>query len=149
MKAKRNHTMAVAVIGISLVILIFALGTIWIGRSAKNDTDDAVRSVSLFYLNELAGRREQVVNNNLQGNIEVIHTAIDLMTENDLSDKAHLESYQSRMKKLFKLVKLHFSSTQNMVTSVEMTEPSGDNTVIELKDLNLNQPVDEAVFTLH
>ena len=34
MKAKRNHTMAVAVIGISLVILIFALGTVWIGQNA-------------------------------------------------------------------------------------------------------------------
>ena len=62
---------------------------------------------------------------------------------------AWLTPKKAQMKKLFKLVKLHFSSTQNMVTSVEMTEPSGDNTVIELKDLNLNQPVDEAVFTLH
>ena len=116
MKAKRNHTMAVAVIGISLVILIFALGTIWIGRSAKNDTEDAVRSVSLFYLNELAGRREQVVNNNLQGNIEVIHTAIELMTEDDLSDKAHLAAYQSRMKKLFKLDKFAFVDTEAILT---------------------------------
>ena len=43
MKAKRNHTMAVAVIGISLVILIFALGTVWIGQNARKDTEDAVR----------------------------------------------------------------------------------------------------------
>ena len=122
MKAKRNHTMAVAVIGISLVILIFALGTVWIGRNARKDTEDAVRSVSLFYLNELAGRREQVVNNNLQGNIEVIHTAIDLMTENDLSDKAHLESYQSRMKKLFKLDKFAFVDTDGLIYTSLGTE---------------------------
>ncbi|MBR5688695.1 MAG: outer membrane lipoprotein carrier protein LolA [Prevotella sp.] len=62
---------------------------------------------------------------------------------------AWLTPKKAQMKKMFKLVKLHFSSTQNMVTSVEMTEPSGDNTVIELKDITLNQPVDEAVFTLH
>lgn len=62
---------------------------------------------------------------------------------------AWLTPKKAQLKKMFKLVKLHFSSTQNMVTSVEMTEPSGDNTVIELKDLNLNQPVDETVFTLH
>ena len=126
MKAKRNHTMAVAVIGISLVILIFALGTIWIGRSAKNDTDDAVRSVSLFYLNELAGRREQVVNNNLQGNIEVIHTAIELMTEDDLSDKAHLAAYQSRMKKLFKLDKFAFVDTEGLIYTSLGTESNID-----------------------
>ena len=126
MKAKRNHTMAVAVIGISLVILIFSLGTIWIGRSAKNDTDDAVRSVSLFYLNELAGRREQVVNNNLQGNIEVIHTAIELMTEDDLSDKAHLAAYQSRMKKLFKLDKFAFVDTEGLIYTSLGTESNID-----------------------
>ena len=62
---------------------------------------------------------------------------------------AWLTPKKAQMKKMFKLVKLHFSSTQNMVTSVEMTEPSGDNTVIELKDVTINQPVDEKVFTLH
>ena len=126
MKAKRNHTMAVAVIGISLVILIFALGTIWIGRNAKKDTEDAVRSVSQFYLNELAGRREQVVNNNLQGNIEVIHTAIELMSEDDLSDKAHLEAYQSRMKKLFKLDKFAFVDTEGLIYTSLGTESNID-----------------------
>ena len=33
--------------------------------------------------------------------IDVIRVAIDLMTEDDLSDKTRLEAYQRRMKKLY------------------------------------------------
>ena len=50
------------------------------GSNARNDTESAVRSVSLLYLDELAGRREQVVSANMQEKINVIHTALDLMT---------------------------------------------------------------------
>ena len=78
------------------------------GYNAKRDTEDAVRSVSLLYLDELAGRREQVVEKNLQEKIQTIRVAIELMTEEDLSDKAHLETYQSRMKKLYHLDKFAF-----------------------------------------
>jgi len=38
----------------------------WMGAHARQDTEEAVRSVSLLYLDELAGRREQVVEDNLQ-----------------------------------------------------------------------------------
>ena len=115
MNQKRNRTMIIAVAGSVLVILILTLGTIWMGQSAKRDTENAVHSVSLFYLDELAGRREQVVENNLQDKIEVIHTAIELMTEEDLSDKAHLEAYQSRMRKLFTLEKFAFVDTDGLI----------------------------------
>ncbi|MCR4838447.1 MAG: response regulator [Eubacterium sp.] len=46
------------------MILIF--GTLWMGSRAAKDSADAVHSVSLLYLDELAGRREQVVEKNLQ-----------------------------------------------------------------------------------
>lgn len=72
----------------------------WLGRSTKKDTDKAVRTVSLLYLDELAGRREQVVENNLDNNIQTINVAIGLMDENDLDSKAHSEAYQSNMKKI-------------------------------------------------
>ena len=115
MKTRKNHTVTIAVIGITFVMLILVAGTIWMGHRAKKDTESAVRSVSLLYLEELAGRREQVVSNNLQEKINVIRVAIDLMTEDDLSDKAHLEAYQSRMKKLYKLDKFAFVDTDGMI----------------------------------
>ena len=62
------------------------------GSRARRDTEEAVRSVSLLYLDELAGRREQVVEDNFQEKIQTIRVAIDLMTDEDTSDKAHLEA---------------------------------------------------------
>ena len=76
---QKGITLASAIGGIILVfILVF--GTMWMGSNARNDTESAVRSVSLLYLDELAGRREQVVSANMQEKINVIHTALDLMT---------------------------------------------------------------------
>ena len=85
MKQKRNSTLLVAVIGGMLTILIFVFGTLWTDRNAGSDTEAAVRSVSLLYLDELAGRREQVVESNLQSKINDIRVAMALMDENDLS----------------------------------------------------------------
>ena len=73
-------------------MLILVIGTIWVGRSAKTDKEFAVRSVSLLYLDELAGRREQVVTENTQEKITVFNIALELMTEDDLSDLAHLQA---------------------------------------------------------
>ena len=57
MNTKRGNTFAVAVAGIFLLILILVLGTYWMGRSATSATEEAVHSVSLLYMDELAERR--------------------------------------------------------------------------------------------
>lgn len=61
---------------------------------------------------------------------------------------AWLTPKKGALKKMFQTVKLHFSSTQKMVTAVEMTEPSGDNTMIHLSDVKTNEPIDPALFRL-
>ena len=98
---KRNWAIPIAIIGGVIIVVILVFGTLWTGRTAQRDTVYAVRSVSSLYLDELAGRREQVVEDNLNDNIDVINITIDLMTENDLSDQEHLESYLTEMKSLF------------------------------------------------
>ena len=115
MNRKRNGITLYAIIGAGLLILVLVAGTIWMGSSANRDTRSAVRSVSLLYLDELADRREQVVSENLQEKINVIYTALDLMTEEDLSDSAHLRSYQARMKRLFSLEKFAFVNTDGLI----------------------------------
>ena len=69
---RRNHTATIAIIGSLVLAVILVSGTIWMGQRARRDTEEAVRSVSLLYLDELAGRREQVVENNLQEKIQTI-----------------------------------------------------------------------------
>lgn len=119
----KNNTARVTILCSLIIAVIMILGTVWSGQSAKKDTEQAVRTVSLLYLDELAGRREQVVENNLQGNIRTIQVAIGLLSEDDLSDKAHLEAYQSRMKQLYKLDKFAFVDTDGLIyTSLGMQE---------------------------
>ena len=87
---RKNLTIRIAVIGGIIVAAILVFGTIWMDQSARRDTDDAARSVSLMYLDELAGRREQVVEETLNDDIEKIQVAVEQMTEEDLSDEEHL-----------------------------------------------------------
>ena len=86
-----------AVIGSLLIAAILILGTLWTGQKAKHDTERAVGSVSRLYLDELAGRREQVVASALKRNIKNIQTAVGLLTQEDLKDPQHLQAYQRRM----------------------------------------------------
>ena len=94
---RKNATASIVLIGSLILAIILVAGTMWMGTQARRDTEEAVRSVSLLYLDELAGRREQVVESNLREKIQTIRVAIHLMIDEELSDKAHLEAYQTRM----------------------------------------------------
>ena len=121
METRKNTTTRITVIGGFILLLILVIGTLWTGRSARNSTGSAVRSVSLLYLDELAGRREQVVAGNMQEKIDVITTALELMTQEDLQDLEHLQAYQARMKRLFVLEKFAFVDTDGLIyTSLGM-----------------------------
>ena len=52
---KKSNTAMVTLIGSIVVMIILVFGTVWMGNSARRDTEQAVRSVSLLYLDELAG----------------------------------------------------------------------------------------------
>ena len=152
----KNNTARITVICSLIIAVIMILGTIWAGQSAKKDTEQAVRTVSLLYLDELAGRREQVVENNLQSNIRTIQVAIGLLSEEDLSDKAHLEAYQSRMKKLYKLDKFAFVDTDGLIYTSQGTQNNIDEYGFDYRTLsepeisifNLNSPEKKVVIAV-
>ena len=100
---RKNRIAQIAVFGGILVAAILIFGTVWTGRSATRDTEKAVRSVSLLYLDELAGRREQVVEDSLNDNINKINIALSLMNDENLKDLEHLQDYQRHMRTLFNL----------------------------------------------
>ena len=108
MKNKRKSTTKAAWIGGIIVLIIVVAGTFWMGREARRDNDSAARAVSLLYLDELAGRREQVVEANLQSSIETIQIAVDLMTDEDLKDEESRQAYQKKMKALYHLDRFAF-----------------------------------------
>ncbi len=119
---RKSNTLFVAMtIGLIAIALVLVFGTMWIGRSASQSTVQAVRSVSLLYLDELARRRKRVVEDMLNDCIKTIHMATSLMEERDLTDLEHLQEFQKRMKKLFKLEKFAFVDTKGMIyTSLGM-----------------------------
>ena len=157
MKNERKHLSPyVYIIGVVIGLAIMIIGTMIMGRGASSDTEKAVRKVSLFYLEELTGRREQVVENNLRSSIEDIKVAVGLMTEEDISDIEHLQAYQAKIKKLFKLEKFAFVDSKGLIytslgTQDNIEEYSFDPGTIsdaEISVLNIKSADKKAVIAV-
>ncbi len=115
MLMKQGNVIRDAVIGSIIVVIILVAGTIWSGRNASKDTDTAVRTVSLLYLEELTGRWEQVVSSMLEGYIHNMDTAVGLLGKDDLTSVENLQAYQSRMKQLYGLEKFAFVDANGLI----------------------------------
>ena len=132
---QKNGMVREAVIGSLIFAIMLVAGTLWMGRSASRDTDTAVRSVSLLYLDELAGRRAQVVASTLGGYISNLDVAIGLMTKEDLSSVEKLQAYQARMKQLYGLEKFAFVNNDGLIYTSR-----GTRTDIDQYPFDCNSP---------
>ncbi len=115
METEQKNIMKEIIIGALVVAVILIVGTFWMGRSVSKDNEDAVRTVSLLYLDELAGRREQVVAGKLSDYINDMDIAMGLMTKDDLSSVEKLQAYQARMKQLYGLEKFAFVDADGLI----------------------------------
>lgn len=66
------------------------------------------------------------MSDNLQKKIDVIGTALELMTDEDLSDSEHLQAYQARMKRLFDLERFAFVDEDGLVYTALGTQTDID-----------------------
>ena len=123
---QKNVIMRLAIIGSTVVAVILVLGTLWTGQNANKDTETAVRTVSLLYLDELAGRREQVVASTLNNYIRNMDAAIGVLDKDDLSSVEHLQAYQARMKQLYDLEKFAFVDTDGLIYTSRGTRTNID-----------------------
>ena len=108
MDNSRKPIRTIVATGVAIILLLLVAGTIYMSHAARLDTERAIRKVSLLYLDELAGRREQVVEANLDNRIETIEIAVGLMTDEDLATEGNRQAYQARMKALYHLDKFAF-----------------------------------------
>ena len=131
MESRRKNTALIAIIGLVAVMVILLLGTLWTGRSARKDTEEAVRAVSLLYLDELAGRREQVVAENLRDRINDMQTTLDLLTEDDRASPESLQAYQTKMKQLFGLERFAFIGSDGTVYTSTGPRAAGEDYAID------------------
>ena len=116
---RKIRTWLVIAAGVLVLAGILAGGTLLVSHSAHRDASNAAHSVSLLYLEELAGRREQVVENNLQGSVSTMRAAVAMITEEDFSDLIHMQAYQRRMKLLFSLEKFAFVDAEGLIYTAD------------------------------
>ena len=124
---RKSTVKKAALIGGIIVACILVFGTMLMGRIAKKDTEDAVRSVSLLYLDELAGRREQVIASNLKNSINNLQVATGLLETADLQDIEHLQAFQRKMKKLYGLEKFAFVDSNGLIYTSQGTQKDIDS----------------------
>ena len=130
---KQASIMRAAITAAIVVTAILIVGSFWNGKSAGADTEKAVRSVSLLYLNELAERREQVVSARLADYISDMDIAIGLIEKEDLKSIEKLQAYQARMKQLYGLEKFAFVDTTGLIYTSR-----GTRTDIQLYNIDYN-----------
>ncbi len=89
----------------------------------------------MLYLEELAGRRAQVVSSSLNYYLEKIHIAISLIEADDLKSVESLQHYQDRMKKLYSLEKFAFIDSEGIIYSAIDTQTDIDQYPFDYKTL--------------
>ena len=135
-RRQAGYTAKVTVFGIVIVAAILIFGSWWMGQNIKRATEDAVRSVSMFYLDELAGRREQVVETNLANKLDNMRSAIGLLTPDDLSDMEHLQAFQAKMKQLYTLEKFAFVDENGLIYTSQGTQDNIDEYDFDYKNIS-------------
>ena len=134
---KRNvkDTIKLTVIGGILFVVIMVAGTIWAGRKASSDSLDAVRKVSLLFMEEMTARREQVVASTLADYIKDLDVAIGLISKEDLADQESLQNYQTRMKQLYALEKFAFVDENGIIHTSRGTRTDIDTYAFDYKTI--------------
>lgn len=115
MKNMRNSTVKEVALGSFIALLLLLLGTYFVGKYAKEDTEKAVHSVSLFYLNELAERREQVVSNAISDFKKNIDVTIGMLETSDLESMQSVQTYLGRMKQLYNVERIAFVDETGLI----------------------------------
>ena len=105
---KKQSMMKEIIVGSLVVIVLLVLGSVFAGKYAKEDTEKAVHSVSLFYLDELAQRREQVIETALKDFVSNLDIVTGLISPHDLTSVQSLQEYLARMKQLYNVERLAF-----------------------------------------
>ena len=104
--------------------MILLLTTVWVSNSARTGTKRAVSRVSEFYLEELAGRRAQVVSEELKNNFTYMENAINILEDTDLESQETLRNFLGRVKKLHDVDKFALVD-ENGIVYTEHSTTSG------------------------
>ena len=86
----------------------------------------------------------------------VLGTCVSNNRDFNVSLQGHGNSWQAvmrpkrnPMKQMFSTITVYFDMARSMVSSVRMVERNGDTTVIQLRNVRTNTPVNAKVFSLN
>ena len=82
-----------AVIGSILVLLVVTAAAVWTAAGTRTAADHAAFAVSEFYLEELAGRRSEIVTSFLETKAQQIERAVSLLNPKILESQETLRKY--------------------------------------------------------
>ena len=100
-ETQRRQTVAAAICGGILIAIILLITTVWVSTAARTGTSQAVAQVSEFYLEELAGRRAQVVSEELKNNFTYMENALSVLDSSDLESQDTLRRFLGKVKQLY------------------------------------------------
>lgn len=160
---QKKQTAAYGIVGGIIIAAILLITTIWVSNSARIGTNQAVDRVSEFYLEELAGRRAQVVSEELKNNFAYIDNALAILEGSDLESQETLRRFLGKVKKLYGVDEFALVDENGIVytehstasglsryafLSEELTEPviSTANLYGEKKQVILAVPVKDIIF---
>lgn len=98
-KKQRKQTVAYAVWSGVVIAAILLINTIWVSSSERSSTDQAVKRVSEFYLEELAGRRALTISEELNNHVTYMENALDILEESDLESQEALRSFLGKARR--------------------------------------------------
>lgn len=102
-KEQRKKTIVSAVLGGIIIAMILLITTVWVSNGARNGTNEAVNRVSEFYLKELAGRRAQVVSEELKNHFAYMDNALAILQDTNPESQTELRKFLGMIKKLYGL----------------------------------------------
>ncbi len=98
---QKRQTITFAVRGGVFIAAVLLVTTVWVSNGARVGTNQAVNRVSEFYLEELAGRRAQVVSEELKKNVAYMENALSIIEDYNLESQESLRSFLGKVKKLY------------------------------------------------
>ena len=153
---QRRRVIANAVAGGIIIAVILLVTTIWVSNSSRTGTDQAVSKVSEFYLEELAGRRAQVVAEELRMRFSYMENAVAIMEDEDLESQETLRKFFGKVEKLCGLNKVALVDENGIVYKQYTTEPgydqysflSGELTEPAIITMNLDRAKKEVILAI-
>ena len=121
---EKKQTITYAVSGGIIIAAIILITMGWVSNKARISTKQAVNRVSEFYLEELAGRRAQVVSEELKNHFAYIENALTVLEEDDLKSQETLRRFLGKVRELYGVDKFALVD-ENGIVYTEHSTTSG------------------------